>query len=97
MRIRVLRTGGFAGIAMNADVETGQLEPSERDAVERLVEESDFFILPAVIEAPPGGYDRFQYEITIEREGQNHTLTGGDAGMSEALSELAHLVLRLGR
>jgi hypothetical protein len=97
MRIRVLRTGGFTGIALSGAVETGQLDPARRDDLERLVEETAFFTLPPALEAPEGGNDRFQYEITVEREGQSHTVTCGDAAMSEALNQLARLVLTLSR
>jgi hypothetical protein len=97
MYVRVLRTGGFAGITQQAGVETELLEQAERDALVRLVQESEFFSLPANIETPEGGYDRFQYEITVEDGGQAHTVTCGDAGMNAALFELARFVLSLSR
>ncbi len=97
MDIQIIRTGGFTGVTLQADVETSQLEPGERDEVARLFNETAFFSLPEKIEALPGGYDRFQYEITVHDAGHSHTVTLGDTGMSEALHALANLVLRLGR
>jgi len=97
LRIRVLRTGGFAGIALNADVDSEQLEPFERDGLKRLVEAAGFFELPAKIEAREGGADRFQYEITVEETARSHTVASGDAGMSEPLNNLVRQVLMLDR
>jgi hypothetical protein len=97
MHVQVVRTGGFAGIAQQAAVETRQLEPVEQEEIIRLVQEAAFFSLPAKIEAPVGGSDRFQYEIEIKDGGRKHTVACGDAGMSPALSDLARLVLSLGR
>jgi hypothetical protein len=97
MHVQVVRTGGFAGIAQQAAVESARLDAAERDTLIRLVKEAAFFSLPAKIEAQAGGYDRFQYEITVEDGERRHTVACGETGMNAALSELARLVLTFRR
>ena len=81
MRIRVRRTGGFAGIDEEVgSVDTASLAPDTRDELERLVRESDFFALPAAVEGDVGA-DQFRYEVTVEDGARAHTVTFvGDQG-----------------
>jgi hypothetical protein len=97
VRIHVVRTGGFAGIAMRAEVDTTRLEPAEAETFVRQVAEAGFFNLPAKIETQEGGYDRFQYEIKVEDAGRSHTVACGEGGMDEKLSALVRQALLTAR
>jgi Emfourin len=81
MFIRVRRTGGFAGIDEEVgSVDTASLAPDTRDELERLVQETDFFALPAAVEGEVGA-DQFRYEVTVEDGIRAHTVTFvGDEG-----------------
>lgn len=97
MRVLVLRTGGFAGIAMRAEVRRSDLDPALGVELERLVERCDFFHLPARIESREGGYDRFQFDILVEDDERSHRVACGESGMDEALNDLVRFTLRVGR
>ncbi|MYT28960.1 MULTISPECIES: protealysin inhibitor emfourin [unclassified Streptomyces] len=60
MRIRVTRSGGFAGLIHQAEVETG--DHPDAAELERLATEAVAVGHP---KPPPGVPDGFQYEITV--------------------------------
>jgi hypothetical protein len=76
-RVRLRRTGGFAGRATEAELDTAELEPAKAEAVLRA--------LDAAKSAPPAipRPDAFSYELTIERAGDTRTVTFGDPPPAE--------------
>ncbi len=88
MRIHFERTGGFAGMRMTATVDTESLPAEEGGELQELVEAAGFFDLPAVITIGAPGADRFRYKLTVEAEGQRHTVEVGEAAAPEALRPL---------
>ncbi|OLD96919.1 MAG: hypothetical protein AUI36_45725, partial [Cyanobacteria bacterium 13_1_40CM_2_61_4] len=68
-----MRSGGFAGLRREREVETDGLEPGERARLERLVAESRFFDLPA--RATSGLPDVMQYRVRVEVDGREHEIT----------------------
>ncbi|MDO0927796.1 hypothetical protein QQY24_21160 [Streptomyces sp. TG1A-8] len=87
MRIRVRRTGGFAGIERRAEVDTS----SRPDAGEwrALAERA----LADGRAAPPAGVpDGFRYEITVD----GRTVHAADPRLSEDQRELISRVLKEG-
>ncbi|MET9129716.1 protealysin inhibitor emfourin [Streptomyces antibioticus] len=87
MRIQVRRTGGFAGIERQAEVDTsGRPDASEWHA---LAERA----LSAGRGRPPAGVpDGFSYEITVD----GRTVHTADPGLTEAQRELVRRVLKEG-
>ncbi|MFI6102869.1 protealysin inhibitor emfourin [Streptomyces sp. NPDC051310] len=87
MRIRVTRTGGFAGIERRAEVNTS----GRRDAAEWHVLAEAALAAGGV--APAGGVpDGFRYTITVD----GRTVHCADPCLSEAQRELVSRVLREG-
>ncbi|MEU8763955.1 protealysin inhibitor emfourin [Streptomyces sp. NPDC048659] len=87
MRIRVVRTGGFAGIVRSAEVDTEGRPDSER--LRSLAREA--------LDAPPppegrGVPDGFHYEITID----GRTVRWADPHLTDEQRELIQLVLKEG-
>ncbi|MEU6930587.1 protealysin inhibitor emfourin [Streptomyces sp. NPDC046385] len=87
MKIRVVRTGGFAGIEKSAEVETDGRPDDER--LRSLAREA--------LAAPPppetrGVPDGFGYEITIDGK----TVKWADPHLTEEQRELIQLVLKEG-
>ncbi|MEU6670713.1 protealysin inhibitor emfourin [Streptomyces sp. NPDC046727] len=87
MRIRVRRTGGFAGIERRAEVDTsGRPDAQEWQA---LAERA----LASGRGTPPAGVpDGFSYEITVD----GRTVYAADPRLSEAQRELVSRVLKEG-
>lgn len=87
MLVRLVRTGGIAGLKVQAEVDSEQLPPAQKREMKKLVEEAELFDQPARLSsrAMP---DQFQYEITIEDEGKTHSFVTNDAAVSDELLEL---------
>lgn len=88
MRIEFERSGGFAGILVQATVDADSLPRLEAEKLDKLVEEANFFDLPAHITAPSQGADQFEYKVTVERGGQRHTVETSDQAAPDALRPL---------
>ena len=87
MRVTVVRSGGFAGLARTTSVDGGALPQAERDELTGLVGGARFFTLPAALPAPAP--DRFRYRITVEEDGgRTHTVVVDEAAMPEGVREL---------
>lgn len=87
MLVRLVRTGGIAGLRVRAEVDSEQLPPAQKREMKKLVEEAKLFDQPA----KPGGRampDQFQYEITIEDQGKTHSFVTNEAAASDQLLEL---------
>jgi hypothetical protein len=74
MIIHLVRTGGFGGMRREARVETESLSSMEREPLERLVGEADFFSLPGKFPKPRRGADFFTYRVTVEDGERRHTI-----------------------
>lgn len=97
MRIHFERSGGFAGMRVTVTVDTELLSPQEAHDLERSVDAARFFELPATITAPIPGADRFCYKITVEAEGQRHTIEVDDAALPDKLRPLLQRLTTLAR
>jgi hypothetical protein len=88
MRIDLQRTGGVAGIRLASSTASDTLpQPAARELT-RLVEASNFFALPARIDAEGAAGDRFTYTITIDDGSRSHTVQVSDAAAPAALRPL---------
>ncbi|NWF59568.1 MAG: hypothetical protein HXY43_09795 [Fischerella sp.] len=92
MRISLQRTGGFTGISKKATVDTANLSPEEAKQLPQMLEAANFFSLPTKINAPPHQADRFQYTLTVENNGQQHTVTVSEAALPGSLKPIIEWV-----
>ena len=81
IRVQFTRSGGFAGIPVTASCESDSLTPEDEDELRRLIESAGFFQLPATVTSPAPGADRFAYRLTIEVDGQEHTVEMEEAAV----------------
>ncbi|MBW4592333.1 MAG: hypothetical protein KME46_05260 [Brasilonema angustatum HA4187-MV1] len=88
MRISFERTGGFAGISTKKTVDTASIPANEADQLPSLLEAADFFNLPENITASTRQADRFQYKLTVEDKGREHTVTVSEAALPGTLRPL---------
>ncbi|MEH2322340.1 MAG: protealysin inhibitor emfourin [Nostoc sp.] len=88
MQISFERTGGFAGITKKTTIDTDTLLPNEASTLARLVEVADLFGLPEHITSPNPQSDRFQYKLTVEDNGKQHTVTVSEAVLPGTLRSL---------
>jgi hypothetical protein len=88
----VVRSGGFAGLRLERELETDRLPAAQRAEIERLVFEARFFELPA--HAMSGLPDVMHYRIRVERSDGSHEVTTDDRSASEPLCALAERILK---
>lgn len=87
MTITLERSGGFTGIPQKKNLDVSALPESEASELNQLVDSSGFFNLPAIIPSTPLP-DRFSYKITINREGNQHSVSVAETNVPEALKPL---------
>jgi hypothetical protein len=82
------RTGGFAGIAVSATIDSADLSESQAGELRKLIDQADFYNLPAVIAPPKPHPDRFQYSVTVRDNGRQHTVRVSEEAMPPNVSPL---------
>jgi hypothetical protein len=65
MRIAFLRTGGFAGLRLAADLDTDSMDARDASEITTLVQEADFYELPTRLASTTQGRDRFRYRLRV--------------------------------
>ena len=84
-RLRLRRTGGFAGIATEAAIDTAELPPGEAEPLLAALDEVDLASLASRRPPPPGPPDTFRYALDVERGGATHSVTLAEAEVPQAL------------
>jgi hypothetical protein len=90
-RLRLRRTGGIAGLPLEAALDTADLAPSEAAPVLAALEAPEVAALQDA--APPvGPPDAFGYELEVTRGARTRTLRFGELDMPESLRPLVALL-----
>lgn len=97
LRISIERTGGVAGITIATAVDVKDLSSDEAQKLRQMVEESDFFKLPEKITSRSPQPDRFQYELKIEDNGRQHTVTVSEEVVPAKLQSLVKWLMEKAR
>jgi hypothetical protein len=97
LRISFERSGGFAGITMRTAVDEKDLAPDEAQKLRKLVEEADFFNSPGKITSRSPQPDRFQYELKLEENDRQHTVTVSEETMPAKLKPLINWLMEKSR
>ena len=98
MRVVFQVSGGIAalpGLTAPRIIDVDKLEPDERTAVERLVQDAHFFDLPPRLPAPQGSADCQSYEIAIEDGQRQHTVVVSDPVAAPAVQALVAQLRKL--
>lgn len=89
MKIHFERSGGFAGMTMNVDIDAHALSDTEREALMSHLSNAEFFALPSAIADPSTtGADRYNYRITVESNERTHTVECTDGSAPASLMPL---------
>ena len=97
MRIEVQRTGGFAGMHIDARIDTEKLPEEQAIELESLIDAAGFFELPATMNESHRGTDRFTYRISVETEGKKNTIETDDEAAPTSLRPLLRRLMVLAR
>lgn len=96
-RVRLERSGGFAGITLRTDVDSDDLDEEERQTFADLLARADTESLPSKAAPRPGQADRFQYDLSIDVAGQHYDLSYGEDSMPAQLRPLVDRMLEMAR
>jgi hypothetical protein len=92
MHITVERTGGFTGIPQTKIVDSASLSQQEAASLHQMMDAAGFFELPSTISSTPQP-DRFQYRITVEQEGKQHSVEVGETAVPAKLKPLLNWLM----
>src|SRR4051794_2405829 len=93
-QINLERSGGFAGITVSAQADSGQLPASEAAELERLASAVDFAHAEAEPTARP---DAFQYHLVAHHGADVHELRLGESQLDPQLKELVEWLIQHAR
>lgn len=88
MRITFEQTGGFAGMTITKVFDTSTLPEKETKRLRQLVEAAAFFNLPASLTSDTPHPDSFEYLITVEEDGNQHTVEVSESAAPANLTPL---------
>lgn len=97
MQIELERTGGVAGIRFAATVDTETLATDEAARLRQLVDDSNFFSLPARLSASAPGPDRFHYRFTVRTPERSHTVDVSEGALPLPLRALTDWLMAVAR
>lgn len=88
LHVEYERTGGFAGLKFSTRFELDDLPEAQGEQLRELLDEIDFFDLPAQILPVRPGVDQFTHKIEVEGKKGKHTVLTTDSAAPEKLREL---------
>lgn len=91
--IRFERSGGFAGILMEVEIDSKSLSTKELKELQDLIDKSGFFELKndtTTVRLP----DQFRYKITIDYKGKRQTHDFVDSAVPGSCSPLINYLLQ---
>lgn len=97
MRIDFERTGGFMGVRIAGTFDTKSLPMEEAIDILDMVDDASFFELPEAVTGKAEAADQFQYRLTVEYAGRQHTVETTDTGAPDSLRPLLSRLTTLTR
>lgn len=97
MHIHFERAGGFAGVRLTVDLRTDTLPQEDQMRLQQLVEEADFFTLPAELRDSSTTPDEFTYTVAIETSDRRHTVETTESAAGPMLRPLLEWLTRAAR
>jgi hypothetical protein len=97
MKIYFERSGGFAGIRMNTEIDIHSLPPDEAHKIQGMIDNAkEFFDLKESSSQPPKrAADYFKYKVTVqtEEEEKQNTIETNDITMPSNLRPLINYLI----
>jgi hypothetical protein len=97
LHIEFERSGGFAGVVLRTSVDSSELPREEAAELEALVARASLPGLAARSGGSPPAPDRFQYVLTILRDGRTQRIRFSERDVTPELRPLLDRLLDLAR
>jgi hypothetical protein len=92
-RLSLRRTGGLAGLPMEASLDTRTLAPSDAAAILRALETVDLDQTLGNEDWPAGAADTFHYDLKVQRGQTTQTATFSERQLPAELAQLVHTLM----
>ena len=92
MKLTVVRGGGLAGLASQAELSADALPPAEAAKLSELVDGAGLLAEAEPREAPPAHPDEMSYEVSVEQEGHARTLRFTEQTLPDSVRSLIEWV-----
>jgi hypothetical protein len=97
LKVRLVRTGGVAGVRVVSEIESGDLTQDESLRLDKLVKGAEWSGLPTKTMRKPQARDLMEYAITLGGGAQQRTIVGDDLTLPPEARELVAFVIERGR
>jgi hypothetical protein len=97
VRVHFERSGGFGGLLLTVTIESDTLSVDEQQQLRRLIDEADFFNLPAELSDSSGAVDQFVYKVVVESADRSHSVQTTEAAAPTTLQPLLDWLTRAAR
>jgi hypothetical protein len=97
VRVELRRSGGIAGITMVSALDTATADPATAAIVDSALANVDLPALAASGAAASSGADRFQYDLTVDKDGERHSLSLGESALPAELRPLVQALVAKAR
>jgi len=88
MKIFFQRSGGIAGMVIEASLDTASLGAEKSGELLRLVESANALSLPEKLSGPAGSADDFEYQLVIDDGKKKHSVVFDGRAMPAELKPL---------
>jgi hypothetical protein len=92
-QLSLRRTGGLAGLPVQAALDTSTLPSAEADAIVGALDRVDLAHVQDAAGHPPGAADTFHYELQVDRAGATHTASFTDRQIPDDLTPVIHALM----
>jgi hypothetical protein len=92
-QISLRRTGGLAGLPMEAKLDTRELAPEQAQAILGALGSVDLDRVGTGKDWPPGAADTFHYDLEVQGEEGAHTASFSDRQVPAELAPVVHALM----
>lgn len=92
MKVSIVRGGGLAGLVTTTAADADSLAPEDAKELRAKVEEAGVFDLPSTLTTGRPQADRFNYAVTVEDEGREHTILASEEALPPSVRSLVSWV-----
>jgi hypothetical protein len=94
LELSLRRTGGLAGLPMEASLNTRDLDPEEAERILGALDRVDLASVQDRPDAPPGAADMFQYQLEVRGPRRTQTVRFGERQMPAELAPVVRALMR---
>jgi Emfourin len=88
MKLTIVRGGGLAGMVTSTELSSDALPVEEASRLREMIQQAGLLALPQTITSEERYPDQLQYELTVEDDGQQHTVRVSESALPESVRSL---------